>query len=365
MSVSNSEILSCFSASYAEARDKFLRACRARALSVDSRLNPNAKGVSGEDLYSDIVQIGSPHAPKVLLILSGTHGVEGYCGSGAQVGLLSQGYFDELPADMSVIMIHAMNPYGFSHDRRVTEDNVDLNRNFIDFTASDLPGKDYARIQEYILPEDWGGPAHAHANEQLKHFIEVHGMAAFQAAVSSGQYQFPDGVFFGGSGPTWSNKMFRAILSDYLMDKRAVGTIDFHTGLGPHGYGELINIGSEAQKAQAAAWYGDQVTDPEAGTSSSADLDGMVAHGIAETLTEAELTFITIEYGTYEVNEVLTALRADNWLYQKGRFDTALAAQIKRDIRRAFYPEKDEWKLSVWQRAKEVVAMALKGLDPI
>ena len=126
--MSDQTILSYFSASYQEAREKFLQACKARSLSVDSRLNPNAKGTNDEDLYSDIVQIGSPDAGKVLLLLSGTHGVEGYCGSGAQIELLSEGYFDDLHDDLCVIMIHAMNPYGFSHDRRVTEDNVDLNR---------------------------------------------------------------------------------------------------------------------------------------------------------------------------------------------------------------------------------------------
>eukprot|EP00903_Cladosiphon_okamuranus_P003413 g3411.t1 len=114
--------------------------------------------------------------------------------------------------------------------------------------------------------------------------------------------------------------------------------------------------------ARAVEWYGNDVTDPEAGTSTSADLDGMIAHGIAETLTDAELTFITIEFGTYDVNEVLTALRGDNWLYQKGSFATELADSIKRDIRRAFYPETDEWKLSVWQRAIEVVQKAQRGL---
>ena len=67
--------------------------------------------------------------------MSGTHGVEGYCGSGIQIGFLKEGLFAELPDDMSVVLLHAMNPYGFSNDRRVNEDNVDLNRNFLDFAA--------------------------------------------------------------------------------------------------------------------------------------------------------------------------------------------------------------------------------------
>ncbi len=360
--MSNSAILSSFSASYLEAREKFLKECGARSLKVDSRINPHARGVHGEELCIDTVRIGAENAAKTLLLLSGTHGVEGYCGSGVQVALLKEGHFNDLPDDLSVIMIHAMNPYGFSHDRRVNEDNVDLNRNFIDFSQSDLPGKSYARVHEFIAPSDWEGEGREQADRQLALFIETQGMRALQAAASSGQYQYPDGIFFGGQKPTWSNTVFRSLLSDYLSDKQAVGTIDFHTGLGPHGYGELIAIGSEREKTRAAKWYHGEVTDPEAGTSTSADLDGMVFRGIAATLTRAELTFVTLEFGTFEVNQVLTAIRGDNWLYQKGDINTEIGKTIKRAIREAFYPDTNAWKMSVWERSRDVVLMALDGL---
>lgn len=358
----NATVLSSFAVSYMEAREKFLRACNERLLSVDSRINPNVKGAAGEDLFIDTVQIGEENAANTLLLLSGTHGVEGYCGSGIQVALLNNGYFNELPDDLSVLMVHAMNPYGFSHDRRVNEDNVDLNRNFLDFSQPVLPGQDYARVQEFVVPSDWDGVGREQADMQMALFIEKHGMKVLQAATSSGQYQYPDGVFYGGQKPTWSNTVFRSLLSDYLIDKRSVGTIDFHTGLGPHGYGELITIGSESEKARAAKWYNGDVTDPEAGTSTSADLDGMVAHGIAATLTQTELTFVTLEFGTFEVNQVLTAIRGDNWLYQKGDINAELGKTIKRAIRKAFYPDTDAWKLSVWERSHDVVQMTLDGL---
>lgn len=356
------QIQSCFSATYREAREKFLNACAAASLSIDSRLNPVAKGAQGEALYTDIVRIGAADASKLLVLMSGTHGVEGYCGSGVQIGLLRSDYFNRLPEDLSVVMVHALNPYGFSHDRRVNEDNVDLNRNFLDFRAPDRPGRGYAEIHDHILPEDWDGPGREIADQQLAAFIETRGLPAFQAAVSSGQYAFPDGVFYGGQAPTWSNTMFRSVISDYFSNAKAAGFIDFHTGLGPFGYGELIAIGSESQKARAAHWYGAQVTDPEAGTSTSAPLDGMVAHGIAEALTDTKIAFTTLEYGTRDINQVLTALRGDNWLYHKGDFKTELATRIKRDIRDAFYPDDDAWRASVWARAVEVTNLALQGL---
>jgi hypothetical protein len=354
---------SCFSDHYTQAREKFLAACTARGLRVDSRLNLNAKGSRGEDLYTDIALIGRADAPKMLVLSSATHGVEGYCGSGAQVGLLQDGYFADLPEDMAVLFIHAMNPYGFSHDRRVTEDNVDLNRNFMDFsTISDAPGA-YAELHPHILPEDWSGPAREAADEAIAAYIQDKGLTAFQTAASEGQYHFEDGIFYGGACPTWSNEMFASVMKAYVSHAKHVAFLDFHTGLGPYGYGELIMDGTPEQKARARDWYGDQVTDPEAGTSTSAPLTGTLWHGTMMALPKAEITFIVIEYGTYEITRVLQAVRGDNWLYQKGDVASETGIAIKQEIRDTFYPDKDDWKEMVWDRAAEVVDLALEGLS--
>ncbi|MEO0872757.1 MAG: DUF2817 domain-containing protein, partial [Pseudomonadota bacterium] len=188
--MTDQQISSYFSASYFEARRKFLDACAARSLSVDSRLNPRAKGPGGEDLFTDVVRIGPANPQKALLLISGTHGVEGYCGSGPQVGLLETGAFDALPPGIAVVMIHAINPYGFAHDRRVNEDNIDLNRNFLDWDAiSEMPASDYNTISDYVLPADWDGPAKQAADAAIDDYIETLGMPAFQAALSSGQYE--------------------------------------------------------------------------------------------------------------------------------------------------------------------------------
>ena len=355
-------VQSYFSNHYGEAREKFLAACAERSLSVENLLNPNAKGAQGEALYTDIVRIGSADAPKVLVLSSATHGVEGYCGSGPQTGLLREGYFDNLPDDTAVLIIHAMNPYGFSHDRRVNEDNVDLNRNFMDFTTIPKTPGAYADIHDHILPEDWEGEAKQAADAAMAAYIEQHGLTAFQAAASEGQYHFKDGIFYGGEGPVWSNEMFASVMGKYVSHAEKAAFLDFHTGLGPYGYGELIMDGTPEQKARARRWYGDQVTDPEAGTSTSAPLTGTLWHGTIDALPDTEVTFIVIEYGTYEITRVLEAVRGDNWLYEKGDVGSDLGASIKQEIKDTFYPNKDDWKDMVWTRAVEVVGFAMKGL---
>lgn len=364
--MTDQQVSSYFSASYFEARRKFLDACAARSLSVDSRLNPGAKGPGGEDLFTDVVRIGPANPQKALLLISGTHGVEGYCGSGPQVGLLETGAFDALPPDLGVVMIHAINPYGFAHDRRVNEDNIDLNRNFLDWDAiSEMPASDYNTISDYVLPADWDGPAKEAADAAIDDYIETHGMPAFQAALSSGQYEYPDGVCYGGKGPAWSNTTLRAVLSEYLKETKALAVIDFHTGLGPYGYAELISAGPPAQKALAKEWYGEPVTDPEAGTSASAALNGINANGIARTLPDTRIAFIAAEFGTRDLDTVLNAVRADNWLYQRGEVASEQGQAIKAQILDAFYPDFDDWKRMIWDRSRHLVDQAMAGLAKI
>lgn len=354
---------SFFSASYTEAREKFLAACADRSLAVEHRLNPSAKGRDGEDLFMDVARIGAVDTPKILFFTSGTHGVEGYCGSGAQIGLLQSGMFADLPADTSIVFVHAMNPYGFSHDRRVTEENVDLNRNFRDFSSSVLPESNYSKIHEHVLPEEWEGPAKDAADAALLEYIVEHGQPAFQQAISGGQYTYPDGIFYGGLKPTWSHETYASVLRDYAGAARVAGFVDFHTGLGPYGYGELISDGPSDAKSRSKRWFGSDVTDPDKGNSTSAPLVGTLGHGVAAYLPDAAIAFIALEYGTRDITTVLGAVRGDNWLYHKGDLGTDLGKQIKREIRDAFYPEEDEWYEMVWTRAREVANLAMKGLE--
>ena len=114
-----------FSATYAEARAKFRATAQEAGGALDSVANPN-RAPDGGDLSTDIAWFGSRDAEKVLVMVSGTHGAEGFCGSGAQVDWLRRGEHTTLPADIGVLMIHAINPYGFAWLRRVTEENIDL-----------------------------------------------------------------------------------------------------------------------------------------------------------------------------------------------------------------------------------------------
>src|ERR1700749_2398277 len=112
-------IPACFSESYAEARAKFCRAAAEAGGAIRSWLNPNARGPDGERLYLDTARFGPADATNMLVLISSTHGVEGHCGSGAQIAWLATGGADRLPKDTGALIVHAINPYGFAWTRRV------------------------------------------------------------------------------------------------------------------------------------------------------------------------------------------------------------------------------------------------------
>lgn len=353
-----------FSDSYADAREKFCAAAAASGAALRSWRNP-MRGPAGEILYTDIARLGSPDAPNMLVLCSATHGVEGYCGSGAQVSWLRQRGAASLPPDTGALLIHAVNPYGFAWTRRVNEDNVDLNRNFVDHAKPHPKNEGYAELAEAIKPLQWNEAALERAQQVFNAYIQQHGMFGFQGAVTGGQYTHKDGVFYGGERPTWSNVTIRRIVRQELSQARRIGVIDFHTGLGPFGHGEIIATGAPGSPAMARTrqWYGEEATSPESGTSTSAVVVGVMVDAFAQEAPFAEVTSVALEYGTYPVIEVLQAVRQDNWLHAHGEIDSAQGREMKAFMRERFYPAADRWKEMVWTRADEVIGKALQGLS--
>lgn len=355
-----------FAQSYAEARDKFLAAAGARRARVYRHVHPSERGAKGEELSIDLAEIGDERSQGLLFLTSGTHGVEGFCGSGCQIALLRD---DEFVAAVErsgagVLLLHALNPYGFSHIRRTNEDNADLNRNFVDFSAPLPNAPAYEEIHALLLPSSWPPPAESEAG--LAAWIRNHGEMAFQAAVSSGQYTHPAGMFYGGSRPSWSNACLRAVLRARAAPRRRLAWIDFHTGLGPRGHGEKIYSGRNdpAAIARTKAWWGDDVTSFFDGSSTSAHVTGIISDAAHVECPASEMTAMALEYGTYPLRHTLQALRAEHWLHNHPDAPAAQREGIKRELRDTFYIDADDWREMVYEQAKAACLRALAALAP-
>ena len=358
-------VSSFFSASYAEARGKF-RDAAARAGARLSRYANPTKGPAGEELTTDVAVLGPSDASRVLLTISATHGAEGFCGSGVQIGSFASGIAGELPRHTALVAVHAINPHGFAWIRRVTEENVDLNRNFVDHAKALPRNAGYEELHDAICPSEWSEESRAATRGRFDEFVAREGAAAFQRAVSGGQYSHPDGVFYGGAAPTWARQTLMRILADHAGGARSLALIDYHTGLGPWGHGEKIATHRPGTAAlrRAEEWYGD-ITNPALGNSSSAELYGDNLNGLDAVLgaRNIEFTGMALEYGTLSLREVLDAVRADNWLHHHGTVDSKTGRALKAQIRDAFYGDRDDWKKMVFEQGAAAQRAALKGLQ--
>ena len=350
-----------FPADYRSARRAFIAACQGRGVDVVSRVHPTARGPDGAPLFLDVAAMGPRGAKKALLLVSGTHGVEGYFGSGVQTGLMQTGIAP--PPGARLVMIHALNPFGFAWDRRVNEDNVDLNRSFIADHARPPANPGYDALATAIAPRDVSENGLARADAELAAYAARHGASAWQQAVSGGQYRHPDGLFYDGRGESWSQGALRAIRTEDMAKVEQVIAIDFHTGLGAAGSAEMIvEAGPEsAHFARARAVWGNDVVSASGGQSLSAPLTGTLDAGLERMLAPAELTFAALEVGTLPLDQMLLALRLANW---QDHFapDQARAPEIARQMRAAFYGDTPVWKRQVWGHALRHVKAGLAAL---
>ena len=357
----STESITALCDSYAEARARFLTAAAQAGAEVTAHVHP-LTGLDGEELAIDVARLGPIDAERVLVVVSATHGVEGYCGSALQTHWLGR-FAETRPDDVRVLLVHGFNPFGFSWVRRVNEDNVDLNRNFIDWTAPVPSNPEYGRLARDLVPREWSEAEQERTFTNLLGFVNEHGLEYAQDVISRGQYDDPTGVFHGGSGPVWSHRWIRDWAPPTLAAARRVGIIDLHTGLGPWGHGELIGHepSGSPEHRRAVSWWG-EVIPMGSSQSVSAELQGDWLGVVSSFAPHAEVTAAALEYGTVDPITVLQALRADAWLHAHGDPRSPDAAAIRAQVRAAFADDDPAWIAPVWDRFAEVVDAAFAGL---
>jgi hypothetical protein len=354
----------CFAADYAAARAKFRDACRVFGIPVESHVNP-LPGPRGEELATDSAWVGPEDAAHVVAVISGTHGVEGFCGGGAQVDWLLGGGSAALPPDTAMLLVHAVNPFGWAWLGRTTEENVDLNRNWVDFAEALPRNEGYDELAAHLVPAEIEGPGRADADAALAAWRKDRTLQQWLRAVSSGQYDHPEGLFYGGSGPTWARRTEETIIDRHrLAQRRSVTVLDMHTGLGQYGYGEPISHMPQESEARARVMrlWGESVTEPARGNSVSTIRRGLSAFGWRDRIG-AHCVFVTFEFGTFAIDPVIDALRGECWARRRGLdWNDPVQARIRNAARRAFYPDTDTWRELVLARTRQCIRQAVEGV---
>lgn len=357
-----------FAASYSEARARFLAAVeRGGARLLSSHTNP-AKGPDGEDCITDVAWIGPDDARKLLILVSGTHGIEGYAGSGCHVAWLEERWFERIaPKDTAVLLIHAINPHGFAWGRRGNEDNVDLNRNFIDHAKPRPANPDYEAISHHIDPAEWAEPSLSAHNAAIAKFLKRDTHDVTCKAMHGGQYVNPRGIFYGGTQPTWSNRLFRELVARHAARAAHVAIIDYHTGGGVWGFCDLF-IDDDHAGARTRDWFShvSVISEDKAahGKDAQSETPGNLFYALPDILPGKPVTLCLVELRTGEKGGH-DVIRAENWLFQHGDLQSAQGQALRAEMRERFYPARPEWKIMQVYQSNAMLAEALGGLSAL
>lgn len=333
----------CYSADYFEARERFLKHAKELDLPSETFLHPQSSEFD-QDVAVDVVRIGSIEAKYVLFVTSGVHGTELTAGSGPQLQMLSH-FNESLPADTALVLVHAMNAYGSAKLTRTDENNVDPNRNIrADF--SKLPvNESYRELHSALCPKEWQGEGREKADVGITHYVEEKGVLALTQDVLQGQYEYPDGIFYGGKTESWCVSNFTQIVKDHAKGADQIAIVDIHTGVGPYGFGEVMRVDRPAPAD--VEWE---------------NIGGFVCDILDRADCPKAPIKILLEFGTYEFDRVLTGLRGDNWLRHHGDPQSSWGRQIKRNLRDALFANDEKWLGDISRQSLEVCEATLQEL---
>ena len=238
--------LTAYPASYHEAREAFRRA--AQELNAQIETHVVLSGAEhGGDLTIDVALVGVANPDWSLVLSSGLHGVEGFFGSAIQTAYMRHvRREDVINSKGQLVLIHSINPFGFFGLRRVNEDNIDLNRNFL-VRGESYSGTSqlYRELDGFLNP---ASPPRQFDGYLLKALWNIgrFGYSKLKQVVAEGQYDFPRGIFFGGHNVAHSTAIIQTNVLRWVQGRHVVH-LDLHSGLGKHGKFKLLVPGKCSQ----------------------------------------------------------------------------------------------------------------------
>ncbi len=355
------DIMNPFSPDYARARQRFRKAISHLGWNVES--HPiDVEGPNGEELSVDVAVSPSANASRAVVVTSGLHGIEGFFGSAVQIDFLER-YAKQPDAQVRLVFIHALNPYGFAWLRRFDSSGVDPNRNFL------LPGEafegspaGYAQFDRLLNPKRPPSPREFFTLRALM-TVARHGMPKLKQAIATGQYDYPSGLFFGGHKPSPTQTILADHLQRWLADCSQVLHLDFHTGLGGTGAWKLLidYNASESQQRKLSELYGLNSWEFSNAQGVAYKTRGSLGPWVTTQNLHRDYIYCCAEFGTYKPIAVLGGLRAENQAHHWGKPDDPSTYQAKETLKELFCPASETWRKQVIAESRSLIERAVMG----
>jgi len=374
----NTENLAYFNDSYEHARQAF----RAESNKLKQQ-NPETavfsipvKSNIDTNLTIDFCFIpAKAQTDKLLILSSGVHGAEGYVGSGVQLFFMDKYLNTELLNETSVLLIHSVNPFGFKYSRRVTENNIDLNRNSdIDLKLYETKNTGYEKVYDLINPKGFV-ETESMANKFFfaKAIKEIakKTMPVLRQAVLQGQYSFPEGLYYGGNNFEPQIKDLAPIIDTICLPYKTILAIDLHTGYGARGKLHLFPnpVDEDLKKQMETIFKGFQIDWGDSGDFYT--ITGDFVSYIGKINKNKTFIPMTFEYGTMDSQTTMGSLKSihimilENQGQQYGYATDKDSLKVKKDIVEMYYPSSEAWRSNVIDETKKLFDSSLKQFNSL
>lgn len=313
-----------------------------------------------DGLYIDTIYIpASQEQTNLIVLTTGVHGIEGYIGSVMLDVFFGEVYPQVNSENSGVLVVANVNPYGMKYMRRYNENNVDLNRNFIlDWETFDLAtNKEYPKVDTFLGPTGKIGNALWHEAGfylSLAKNAITEGADTISDALLGGQYEYPQGVYYGGNGDEASTVFLKDVFAQCLDGEyENIVHIDIHSGYGPRYnmviFNSVYETLNEAESQEAFQYDNIIAHDSEAFYATTGDTTDFF-YRLADSIdSDKDLYSTCFEFGTigdaffdtilslkYTVDE-----NRNHWYPSNNKTSTEIVRQNYMEL---FYPTETQWR---------------------
>lgn len=352
-----------FKDSYAESRQQFLESVK----SVKNSVVQEKFFASPKDktLFTDMAWIkNKPGNTRLQVYISAVHGIEGYVGSALQSWLLT--HPEVLDSSSDYVFLHALNPYGFKNNRRVNENNVDLNRSFLQ-NLSDFPkiNGSYGEIKDFLNPSV---PANTNPFSRFGFLVSSlklifeNSIETLRKGILIGQYQYPKGIFYGGAEIPYQISILKELKDEIFYRYQKVFVVDIHTGYGKMNELHLLaNSNASVSSKLLNSIFQNRVDygDKDKFYRTTGDVISFLE---AQSSSEHTIHGVVFEFGTLNSQTTLGSIESlrrivlENQKFHFGATSTFVGQEINNLFKELFYPDNPEFRSIIFLKAQTEIS---------
>ena len=348
---------SYFPSSYEDSRARFLSSFSGIKQKWHSTLLETHPLKNFPDLSIDWLWAHSSKKNTLVIISTAEHGIEGYVGYALMKIFVGEFAPRLHPENTGLLLIHGLNPWGMKHHRKVNENSVDLNRNFV-FDGNFDPdiNPEFHLVRDLINPQTriqsygfeniqfWGRVAKA---------LFTPGIPTVTKAALLGQHHTPNGFYYGGTtdqeGTTIAMELYHRALQEY----ESVIQIDIHTGYGPRDQMSIIMSPLDPMTSEETSRRFNYPLVLKINAEEFYDISGDMAAYYYELrnkyFPDKQLFACGFEFGTFGSTLLarIRSLRAmvfENQLYWHGAKSERIAHQVRGEFEELYFPSETKWR---------------------